>query len=47
MKLTQLEQQLKTDLQRTKEELAQLEVALGEKPDFGPAQAMPAPEPGR
>jgi RNA polymerase-binding transcription factor DksA len=36
MELTQIEQKLKNDLQEAKEELAQLEVALGEKPDLGP-----------
>lgn len=35
MELTQIEQQLKTDLQEAEEELTQLEVALEEKPDFG------------
>jgi RNA polymerase-binding protein DksA len=35
MKLTQIEQQLKTDLREAEEELSQLEVALEEKPDFG------------
>ena len=35
MELTQIEQRLKTNLEEAKEELAQLEVALGEKPDLG------------
>jgi RNA polymerase-binding protein DksA len=36
MKLTQIKKQLKTDLQQAEEELAQLEAALKEKPDFAP-----------
>jgi RNA polymerase-binding transcription factor DksA len=36
MELAQIEQRLKTDLREAKEELAQLEVILGEKPDLGP-----------
>lgn len=35
MELTQIKQQLKTNLREAEEELAQLEVDLGEKPDFG------------
>ena len=35
MNLTQIKRQLKTNLQEAEEELAQLEVILGEKPDFG------------
>ena len=35
MELTQIKQQLKTNLQEAEEELAQLKIALEEKPDFG------------
>lgn len=41
MELTQIEQRLKTSSQEAKDELAQLEVALGEKPDLDPGTGDP------
>jgi len=35
MELTQIKKQLRIDLKEAEKELAQLEVALAEKPDFG------------
>jgi DnaK suppressor protein len=38
MELTQIKDQLKTDLQQAEEDLVQLETVLEERPDFGPGR---------